>query len=379
MTTSPTPAGRPTPAPAPATATATTAVDGEITYRTGGGIEVHRHVDDVDPDVEIDALVDALDERRGALFSSSYEYPGRYTRWDIGFVDPPLVLQSQGRDFGITALNGRGRVLLAPVAEAIGALAETEALEVGPDGLRGRVALPSRRFEEEERSRQPSVFTVVRALLDLFGSPEDSRLGLHGAFGYDLAFQFEPTELHHERPEGQNDLVLYLADEILVIDHQRARAQVHRYEFTVPGGATTRGLARATASAGYVGDERGRREVDHRPGEYAALVESARAYFARGDLFEVVPGQMFTESCPAPPSELFRRLKARNPAPYGFIINLGPGRVPGGGLAGDVRAGRGGPGGDLPHLRHHRPGPATPSPTPPRSWPCSTRTRTRPS
>ena len=67
------------------------------------------------------------------------------------------------------------------------------------------------------------------------------------------------------------------------------------------------------------------RTADHQPGEYAALVEKAKDYFARGDLFEVVPGQMFVESSPAGPAELFRRLKERNPSPYGFLINLGEG------------------------------------------------------
>jgi anthranilate synthase len=52
-------------------------------------------------------------------------------------------------------------------------------------------------------------------------------------------------------------------------------------------------------------------------------VRLAREAFHKGDLFEVVPGQTFFEPCPAPPSELFRRLRERNPAPYGFLVNLG--------------------------------------------------------
>ncbi|HAX04347.1 MAG TPA: anthranilate synthase component I, partial [Acidimicrobiaceae bacterium] len=53
------------------------------------------------------------------------------------------------------------------------------------------------------------------------------------------------------------------------------------------------------------------------------VVELAREYFARGDLFEVVSSQTFVEPSPEPPSELFRRLKEQNPSPYGFLINLG--------------------------------------------------------
>src|SRR6476619_8029189 len=55
------------------------------------------------------------------------------------------------------------------------------------------------------------------------------------------------------------------------------------------------------------------------------MVRLARQSFKRGDLFEVVPGQTFFEPCPAAPSEIFRRLRERNPAPYGFLINLGAG------------------------------------------------------
>ena len=66
---------------------------------------------------------------------------------------------------------------------------------------------------------------------------------------------------------------------------------------------------------------------DHAPGEYARLVEKAKESFKRGDLFEVVPGQMFYERCETQPSEICRRLKAINPSPYSFFINLGEGEI----------------------------------------------------
>ena len=62
---------------------------------------------------------------------------------------------------------------------------------------------------------------------------------------------------------------------------------------------------------------------DHEPGEYTDTVRSAIEYFKRGDLFEVVPGQTFSEPCAASPSEIFKRLRTRNPAPYGALMNLG--------------------------------------------------------
>ncbi|CAN0421467.1 unnamed protein product [Laminaria digitata] len=52
-------------------------------------------------------LVNALDSRKGVLLTSSYEFPGRYARWTLGFSDPPLELSGTGRDFRVRALNDR--------------------------------------------------------------------------------------------------------------------------------------------------------------------------------------------------------------------------------------------------------------------------------
>ncbi|MGH7045257.1 MAG: anthranilate synthase component I [Stellaceae bacterium] len=296
-------------------------------YVTRGGIGVRREVREQPYQPADNALAQALDCRRGLLFSSSFEFPGRYTRWDMGFVDPPLSVTARGRSFAIDALNPRGRVLLPAIAKALAQLPQTGIELVGGSGLRGAVRESAERFPEEQRSRQPSVFSVLRALVRLFSSTEDQHLGLYGAFGYDLVFQFEPIPLKLPRADDQRDLVVYLPDEILVVDHMRQIAATHRYEFEVAGSSTA-GLPHETAPAPYSqgpASARAPAESDHAPGEYAALVERAKDAFVRGDLFEVVPGQLFADRCPDPPSVVFQRLRQANPAPYGALINLGDG------------------------------------------------------
>ena len=296
-------------------------------YLTVGGIRVRREIANRPYSPADTALADALDTRRGVLFSSSFEFPGRYTRWDMGFVDPPLVFTARGRRFSIDALNRRGRMLLEPIGKALAGLAATSTERTADDRISGEIRETEERFSEERRSRQPSVFSVLRALIHLFGSPEDQHLGFYGAFGYDLVFQFEPMQLRLPRPDDQRDLVLYLPDEILVVDHMRQSAAIHRYEFEVAGASTT-GLPRTTASDSYRLDRAAAtrpRESDHGPSEYAALVDRAKGAFVRGDLFEVVVGQLFADACADPPSVVFHRLRQANPAPYGALINLGEG------------------------------------------------------
>jgi anthranilate synthase len=296
-------------------------------YVTNGGIRITREIRNREYQPADTALAEALDQRRGVLFSSSFEFPGRYTRWDMGFVDPPLVFTARGRRFSIEALNERGRILVQPVAESLARLTATRIQHVRSDHISGEIEETDQRFPEEDRSRQPSIFSVLRALVDLFGSSEDQHLGLYGAFGYDLVFQFEPMQLRLPRPADQRDLVLYLPDEILIVDHMRQIAAIHRYEFEVAG-VSTSGLPRSTPPAPYCLDHTPANrpiESDHGPGEYAALVERARAAFVRGDLFEVVVGQLLADTCADLPSVIFHRLRQANPAPYGALINLGEG------------------------------------------------------
>ncbi len=296
-------------------------------YTTEGGISIERQIVAGTYSPGDTALADALDRRRGVLFSSSFEFPGRYTRWDMGFVDPPLVFSARGREFTVEALNRRGEVLIPAIAAAVQGLDAVDIGDASATRIDGTIRETATRFPEEQRSRQPSVFSVLRGLIALFKSAEDEHLGFYGAFGYDLVFQFEPMALRLPRPDDQRDLVLYLPDDILIVDHMRQQASHYRYDFTVAGRSTA-GLPRATPEAVYrpgLARVTLPPESDHAPGEYPALVEKAREAFKRGDLFEVVCGQLLTRPCPDAPSVVFDRLKKANPAPYGAVINLGDG------------------------------------------------------
>ncbi|HXB19739.1 MAG TPA: hypothetical protein VNV88_00085, partial [Candidatus Solibacter sp.] len=297
-------------------------VNGCVRYCTRGGIEIEKtskqltYVDAIEP------IIDALDEHPGVLLASSYEYPGRYTRWDIGFIDPPLRITSRSRSFTITALNDRGKALLGVIAAKLVALEAVSNVERHEDEIRGDVRSAQEHFPEDQRSKQFSIFSVLRGVTDLFFSSSEKHLGLYGAFGYDLAFQFEPIQFKQVRPADSRDLVVYLPDELIVVDHRRQTAMRYTYEFKA-GSASTVNLPRTSPTVRYKGATEVARYRDHEFGAFSNLVGVAQEWFKRGDLFEVVPSQLFYEPCPMPPSTIFRRLRERNPAPYGTLMNLG--------------------------------------------------------
>ena len=176
-------------------------------------------------------------------------------------------------------------------------------------------------FNEEERSRQPSVFSILRTLLSFFKSDE-SYLGFYGAFGYDLIFQFENLDQSEERALDQREMVLYLPDEIYVVNHRKEIAFIRRYNFQYQGKSTL-SLPHDGEFKRYEAKHKPTKSCDHEPGEYAKLVEFAKQRFACGDLFEVVPSQTFYAHCLEAPSAIFRRIRETNPSPYCFFINLG--------------------------------------------------------
>ncbi len=318
---------------------------GTTEFVTTGGITVSRAVTPFEPALLAD-ITRQVDERRGGIFSSGMEYPGRYSRWHTGYVDPCLEFTGRGRRLTATALNDRGRVLLPDIAAALLRAGRPDRpSRPGQDGdasVTVVIAEPAEatgQVPEERRSRRPTVFSAIREVIALFASP-DEQLSLFGAFGYDLAFQFEPIRLRPDRAlsqrrpqrDEQRDLVLHLPDRLYVIDRKREIALRYDYEFAV-GGRSTEGLPRATppsrpdASRPDAGRlDAGRPEPacppDPTPGEYAKVVERARERFAAGDLFEVVPGHEFWARCGSP-AAFYERLRRRNPAPYEFFLNLG--------------------------------------------------------
>ena len=290
---------------------------------TRGGFVIDREIESIDGVAAIAEIALALDERRGALLTSGFEFPGRYTRWDLGFVDPPLVLEARGRSFTVRALTGRGLVLLPGIVAALSAHPDVASLVLLSDRALGRVRVSDELLAEEDRTRRASVLSVVRAIGELFASPDDERLGLYGAFGYDLVFQIESLRMRLPREATDRELVLYLPDRLVVVDHAKGTAERISYDFTA-GAATTARLPREPVLAESAPPREGP-PVEPDAHRFVAGVEKAKEAFAAGDLFEVVLSHTFRVPTAEAPSEVFTRLRRRNPAPYGFFVSLGEG------------------------------------------------------
>src|SRR5205085_6025995 len=89
-------------------------------FRTVSGLAITRLSEQFSGDARrLDDLIDLLDRRRGVVLSSGTTVPGRYESFDLGFADPPLVLETTSTQFALTALNPRGEVLIAFIADVL--------------------------------------------------------------------------------------------------------------------------------------------------------------------------------------------------------------------------------------------------------------------
>ena len=294
----------------------------EYRYTTPHGIEVTRSLSKANFRKGLVHLLRDLDRHRGIYLSSGYEYPGRYSRWDIASTCPPLEIVSYDRRVEFRPLNTRGARLAEIFYPVLEAHPHWEAFGWESGILAGTLKSLPELFPEEERSKQPSAFSILRALIEEFRCEENSRLSLVGAFGYDLLFQFEPIRKKLPR-SGHKDLHLFLCDDIWLMDRKKEQVERYRYEFS-RGELTTAGMPRDGADvARPAAVEPGPITSDHAPEEYMAKVEQVREGMRRGDYYEVVLRQTFRTPFSGSPSDLFQRVQSASPSPYEFLLQFG--------------------------------------------------------
>ena len=294
----------------------------EYRYTTPHGIQVTRTASKANFRKGLHHLLRDLDRHRGIYLSSGYEYPGRYSRWDIAAARPPLEIIAWDRRVEFRPLNDRGRAIVRMFEAVLADHKSWEAFGFEGDVLAGTLKPLPALFSEEERSKQPSAFSILRALIEEFRGEEDCRLGLVGAFGYDLLFQFEPIEKRLSR-SGHKDLHLFLCDEIWFMDRKKEQIDRYSYEFEREG-VTTHGVARDAAPVAKPKKVAPRPiESDHTPEQYMAKVETVREGMRRGDYYEVVLRQTFQTPYAGKASDLFRRVQTASPSPYEFLLQFG--------------------------------------------------------
>jgi len=166
--------------------------------------------------------------------------------------------------------------------------------------------------------------------------------GAIGYFSYDMVRLIErlPKRLHDEI--GLYDAVLMFYHGLIVFDHVQHRLWIVRNVFTEGHGSLrakydaavreirqTRKLLEEPVAAerprtSWQSPKRAAMNVssNFRRPEYLDIVRKAKQYIRAGDIFQVVLSQRFSVKTRANPFEIYRQLRALNPSPYLFYLQL---------------------------------------------------------
>src|SRR4051794_5014276 len=106
----------------------------QLSYTTPRGITVTRAASKLAYGRGLGHILKQLDRKRGVYLSSGYEYPERYSRWDVASVAPPIEIVGRGRELEFRALNERGRVVLRLLDPVLAGHSQWDIETQTPDG-----------------------------------------------------------------------------------------------------------------------------------------------------------------------------------------------------------------------------------------------------
>jgi anthranilate synthase component I len=158
---------------------------------------------------------------------------------------------------------------------------------------------------------------------------------LVGYFGYETVGLIEKLPRPPANPLGLPDMMFVRPTLILVFD--RLADRLFFVAPVWPGGTVAPAIERIEGAMARLSSslppgeratrpqpsgERGSPTPVLEPGKYAAMVATAKAYIAAGDIFQVVLAQRFTMPFPLPAFDLYRALRRINPSPFLYHLDL---------------------------------------------------------
>ncbi len=245
-------------------------------------------------------------------------------------TDAAVMIRADGYRLTFTALSGNGRALFAPIAayfntEQFPGSSKSE----NGDTLTVTLVRPTGVMDEDSRLKACSPLEGLRMLVKEIGGVdafEDLFLG--GVLAYDLIDTVEPLPATSNGANHCPDYLFYLAETLLLIDHQQASAELITHAFTrddlVLGKLANRTAnlidkAKAHCPAEEIYPITAELSVNISDSDFCARVDELKEHIVAGDIFQVVPSRRFSLPCPNPLGA-YRALRASNPSPYMFYF-----------------------------------------------------------
>lgn len=270
--------------------------------------------------------------KANSLLLESAEIDSKDDLKSLLLVDAALKLTCNGHTVTVQTLTDNGKALLPLLVSQSHA---SQVQQTSDDALTLTFAAADRQLDEDNRLKAKSVFDSLRTLVNqvqpLRQHPHAVFLG--GAFAYDLLAGFEALP---DVPNGANscpDFVFYLAETLILIDHQTQTTDIIGSVFSGNNVAQNyfavsqrlEQLNQQLIQGGSYHQQavprvsREQLSVDKSDEIYQQDVRALKEHILAGDIFQVVPSRTFSLPCPDP-HLAYAKLKQQNPSPYMFFL-----------------------------------------------------------
>ncbi|CAL4044161.1 anthranilate synthase component 1 [Buchnera aphidicola] len=190
--------------------------------------------------------------------------------------------------------------------------------------------LMNHELDEDKKLRYLSIFDTFRLLMKNMKIPKNLKRSMFfgGLFSYDLVNNFEKLPLL-KRNQKCPDLCFYLAETLLVLDHQKKNCIIQSSLFSKNCSEKNR-LKNNLQKIKFQLDQN-LTKIEHRKidemsvkcnltdKKYIKIIKEMKKSIQNGDIFQVVPSRKFYLPCPDSLSA-YQRLKKSNPSPYMFFM-----------------------------------------------------------
>ncbi len=293
------------------------------------------------------------DCKDNTLLLESAEIDSRNSLNSLLFINTAIKIECVGQQVTFYALTDNGKALL-PLIQKEFAKEMSEFTQ--DDCLTLTFAKLDNNLDEDSKLETLTVFDGLRVIQKLFANPPkspfekgglhpsfskrergrlaleqdktDNKVYLGGLFSYDLVANFIPMddiELHDDGLSSP-DYCFYLAEQLLLANHQQQTTELHSFCFS----PTTQAQVLAdtekiieklnqplvTPSVQSASTEV---SVSHDDTTFKAIIEKLKVHIYQGDVFQIVPSRRFSLACPSPLSAYYQ-LKQSNPSPYMFYM-----------------------------------------------------------
>lgn len=272
------------------------------------------------------------------MLLESSEIESRRNVKSILMLKAALRIECQGRTVSFRALTGNGQLSLSHLNEVFIQLDDVE-VEQQTNLLKVHYPPASAHLDEDSRLKEPSPVDALRQVQSTFKSDSKNpyAIFLCGVFAFDFIASFEQLPAVAMGDNSCPDFVFYLAETMLVIDHQRNMKRLFSHHF---GGQNQQNtyfqLAREFAELEQTINllkppttshvvainspiDETLVDIDVDANQYQEQVKKLKTHIVDGDVFQVVPSRSFSLACDCPLTS-YQELKRANPSPYLFFM-----------------------------------------------------------